>query len=44
MLGDIIAIRNQQGDIIARYSYDAWGNHKVYGKNGAVDRSKTSIC
>ena len=42
-LGDIIAIRDDTGNVIARYTYDAWGNHKVYGKNGAVDRSKTSI-
>ena len=25
-LGDIIAIRNQNGNIVAMYEYDAWGN------------------
>ena len=34
-LGDIVEIRNPQGDVVARYTYDAWGNHTVYGKNGA---------
>ena len=42
-LGDIIAIRDDTGNVIARYTYDAWGNHKVYGKNGAVDKNKSSI-
>ena len=24
-LGDIVAIRNQQGEVVAEYEYDAWG-------------------
>ena len=28
-LGDIVAIRDESGDIVARYVYDAWGNHTV---------------
>jgi len=28
--GDIIAIVNTNGGIVAKYVYDAWGNHKVY--------------
>ena len=28
-LGDIIAIRDESGDILATYSYDAWGNCTV---------------
>jgi len=27
---DIIAIVNTSGDIVAKYVYDAWGNHKIY--------------
>ena len=42
-LGDIIAIRDSNRSVVARYTYDAWGNHTVYGKKGGVDRSKTSI-
>jgi len=34
--GDIIAILNTSGDIVAKYVYDAWGNHKVYNTNGSV--------
>ena len=25
-LGDVVAIRNQQGEVVAEYEYDAWGN------------------
>ena len=25
-LGDVIAIRDEYGDVVARYTYDAWGN------------------
>jgi len=28
--GDIIAIVNTSGGIVAKYVYDAWGNHKIY--------------
>ena len=28
--GDIIAIVDTSGNVIAKYVYDAWGNHKVY--------------
>ena len=34
-LGDIIAIRNQHGVIVAEYEYDAWGN-------GTLDVSSVS--
>ena len=42
-LGDIIAIRNDYGNVVARYSYDAWGNHTVYNANGSVDNNQSSI-
>ena len=42
-LGDIIAIRDESGDIVARYVYDAWGNHTVYNEYGGIDYSATSI-
>ena len=43
MLGDIIAIRDESGDIVARYVYDAWGNHTVQNEYGGIDYSTTSI-
>jgi len=34
--GDIIAILNTSGGIVAKYVYDAWGNHKAYNATGSV--------
>ncbi len=34
MLGDICAIYNSVGELVCRYVYDAWGNHKLYDNNG----------
>ncbi|MCL2797598.1 MAG: hypothetical protein FWD58_06055 [Firmicutes bacterium] len=28
--GDVVMLLNSEGDAVARYVYDAWGNHKVY--------------
>ena len=42
-LGDIVAIRDDAGEIIARYEYDAWGNCKVMDANGTVNTSETFI-
>ena len=42
-LGDIVAIRDESGDIVARYVYDAWGNHTVQNEYGGIDYSTTSI-
>ena len=45
ILGDIIGILDSNGQIIAKYTYDAWGNHKIYIQctEGFVDiSSKTS--
>ena len=33
-LGDVVAIRNSNGSIVATYEYDAWGNHIVMNANG----------
>ena len=34
--GDIIAIVNASGTVVAKYVYDAWGNHKVFNSAGTV--------
>ena len=31
--GDILGIFTSSGAIVAKYAYDAWGNHKVYDAN-----------
>ena len=42
-LGDIVAIRDEDGYIVATYSYDAWGNAKVMNANGTENTSSTFI-
>ena len=42
-LGDVTAIRDNSGNIIATYEYDAWGNHTVLNANGSIDYSANSI-
>lgn len=42
-LGDIIAILDNNGNIVARYEYDAWGNCTVMNGYGGIDYSSTSI-
>ena len=32
--GDVLAILNGSGTVVANYSYDAWGNHAVVDSNG----------
>ncbi len=32
--GNIIAILDNDGEVVVRYEYDAWGNHKVLDGNG----------
>ena len=41
--GDIIGIINNSGSIVAKYVYDAWGNHTVYTGTGSVDTTTTSV-
>ncbi len=42
-LGDVIAIRDEYGEVVASYKYDAWGNHTVYNQYGGRDYSASSI-
>ena len=32
--GDVIALCDSKGAVVARYVYDAWGNHKVLNPDG----------
>ena len=34
--GDIVAIYDTWGVAVAKYVYDAWGNHKIYDEWGAA--------
>ena len=43
VLGDIVAIRDINGNIVATYEYDAWGNCTVHNEYGGIDYSATSI-
>ena len=40
---DVIAIRNSNNQVIAKYIYDAWGNHKVLTSSDVVDTNPNSI-
>ena len=40
---DVIAIRNSSNQIVARYIYDAWGNHKVLNPNNTQNTSSSFI-
>ena len=40
---DIIGIYDSSNVLVARYEYDAWGNHKVYDQNGSLNTISTSI-
>ena len=42
-LGDIIAIRDESGNVVASYKYDAWGNHTVHNEYGGIDYSTTFL-
>ena len=42
-LGDVVAIRDVLGVILAQYEYDAWGNCTVYNAYGNIDTSATFI-
>ncbi len=33
-MGDVTHIYTTDGTLVARYAYDAWGNHKIYDVNG----------
>jgi len=36
VLGNILAILDSNGGVVARYIYNAWGNHSVINANGAT--------
>ena len=36
-LGDVTAIYDLEGNLVARYEYDAWGNHQVYDAQGNLN-------
>ena len=40
--GDIVAILNNN-NVVARYKYDAWGNHTVYNPDGTINTNSTFI-
>ena len=33
-MGDVTHIYTTDGTLVARYVYDAWGNHRIYDVNG----------
>ncbi len=37
--GDVIALCDSNGAVVARYVYDAWGNHKVLNPDGTKNTS-----
>jgi RHS repeat-associated protein len=41
--GDVIAIVDKDAQTVARYSYDAWGNHKIYDINNIEVTSSSHI-
>ena len=40
---DVVAIRNINNEIVAKYQYDAWGNHKVLNSSGVESTSSSFI-
>ena len=43
ILGNIVAIVDSNGEIVASYVYDAWGNHKIYDSIGSEYSRPTFI-
>ena len=43
ILGDVMEIYDFSGTLICKYSYDAWGNHKVLNPDGTENTSSTFI-
>ncbi|WP_438847647.1 RHS repeat-associated core domain-containing protein [Anaerocaecibacter muris] len=41
--GNIIAILDFKGNVVVRYTYDAWGNHKAFDNDGSEITSATHI-
>ena len=43
IFGDVIRIYDDNGDLKASYTYDAWGNHKVYNPDGTENTNTAFI-
>ena len=43
LLNNVIAIYNQDNDLICKYVYDAWGNNKVLNPNGTENKTPSFI-
>ena len=43
LTGNIIGIYNEYGKEVARYEYDAYGNHEVLNENGTINNNATFI-
>ncbi len=43
VFGDILAIYDNIGNLIAKYVYDVWGNHKVLNPNGTENTNASFI-
>ena len=43
MQGDVTRIFDRNGNLVAQYVYDAWGNHKVLDMSGAENTVETFI-
>ena len=43
ILGDVEAIYNSTGSLVASYEYDAWGNHYVYNPDATTNTSELFI-
>ena len=43
MQQDVIAIRDSDNQVVAKYIYDAWGNHLVLTPNDMVDTNLNSV-
>ena len=41
--GDVVALVNADGDVVAKYSYDAWGINYVYDAEGKMNASDSFI-
>lgn len=41
--GDVVSVHIDTGALVAKYVYDAWGNHKVLNSSGVEDTNPSSI-
>jgi len=41
--GNVVAILDNEGCVVVKYIYDAWGNHKVFNPDGTENTSTTFI-